>query len=70
METLGYTLITILAAYIVHNVREIRRILKERSEERTDNRRAFYRARAYKDKAYKRTLKKNREMLFNALTRR
>ena len=69
MEALAYTLIAILAAYLCHNVREIRRILKERSEERTDNRRAFFRARAYKDLANKRQLKNNREMLFKAISK-
>lgn len=69
MEALGYTLILILTLYIAYNIHRIKIILRERSEERTDNRRAFYRARAYKDLAYKRGLKNNREMLFKAISK-
>lgn len=48
---------------------EVRRCLKEQSDKRTDSRRAFFRARAYKDLAYKRQLKNNREMLFKAISK-
>lgn len=69
MEALGYTLILILTLYIAYNIHRIKIILRERSEERTDNRRAFYRARAYKDLAYKRGVKNNRETLFKAISK-
>ena len=69
METLGCILILILSAYIAYNISRIKVILRERSEERTDNRRAFYRARAYKNLAYKRGLKNNRETLFKAISK-
>lgn len=69
METLGCILILILSAYIAYNINRIKVILRDRSEERTDSRRAFYRARAYKNLAYKRGLKNNRETLFKAISK-
>ena len=47
----------------------IKEYLRERSEKRTERRRAYYRHRAYKDKAEKRTLKTNRETLFKAISK-
>lgn len=45
----------------------LRKILKARSDERTDNRRAFYRDRAYKVKAEARALKDARQELWRRL---
>lgn len=69
METLGMTLILILSGYEAYNITRLTRIFKQRSEERTDERRAFFRAQAYKDLAYKKGLKNNREMLFKAISK-
>ena len=69
METMAYTLIIILLATEVYCVWYIKEYLRERSEKRTERRRAYYRHRAYKDKAEKRTLKTNRETLFKAISK-
>lgn len=45
----------------------LKRILHIRSEERTDNRRAFYRAKAYKDLAERTALKNARQELWRSL---
>ena len=45
----------------------LRNILKARSDERTDNRRAFYRDKAYKAKAEARALKNARQALWRSL---
>ena len=45
----------------------LRRILRIRSEERTDNRRAYYRDKAYKVKAEARALKDARQKLWRSL---
>lgn len=42
-------------------------IIKQRSEERTDNRRAAYRAKAYKDLAERTALKNARQELWRRL---
>lgn len=43
------------------------RIFKKRSEERTDNRRAYYRDKAYKDLAERTALKNARQTLWRSL---
>ncbi|MGN0614924.1 hypothetical protein [Ruminococcus flavefaciens] len=45
----------------------LKRILRIRSEERTDNRRAYYRDKAYKTKAEARALKDARQELWRRL---
>lgn len=45
----------------------LKRILHMRSEERTDNRRAAYRAKAYKDLAERTALKNARQTLWRSL---
>ena len=45
----------------------LKRILRTRSEERTDNRRAAYRAKAYKDLAERTALKNARQALWRSL---
>lgn len=64
---LAYTLIVVLCSFLVYCGYSLKRELKHRSEERTNNRRAFYRDKAYKDLAEKRTLKNSRQALWNAL---
>lgn len=69
MNIFAYTLIIILLATEVYCAWWIKEYLREQSEKRTERRRAYYRRRAYKDKAEKRTLKNNREMLFKAISK-
>lgn len=64
---LADSLIVILSSILVYCGYSLRKELKQRSEERTNNRRAFYRDRAYKDLAEKRTLKNSRQALWNAI---
>lgn len=45
----------------------LKRILRTRSEERTENRRAYYRDKAYKTKAEARALKDARQELWRRL---
>lgn len=67
MEILGYCLVAILLSTEVWCGYRLRQIIRYRSEERTEARRAFYRARAYKELAKRRTLKKRRETLFKSI---
>ena len=69
MEALAYTLIVILVAYLSHNVREIRKILKERSELKAAARRAASRSRAYRQVHKEWTIYRNRRELSNYLKR-
>ena len=67
MEILAYILICVLSGYEIYNAYRIRKILRQRSEERTEARRAFYRDKAYKDLAYRRGLKNSRQMLWRSI---
>ena len=70
MQVLAYILIAILCGTEVWCGYRFRQIIRSRSEARTNARRAFYRAKAYKDIAERRTLKKRREMLFKEMINR
>ncbi len=65
--TLGTILIAALLGTEVWCGYTLRQILRQRSEERTDNRRAFYRNVAYKDKAEARALKNARQALWRSI---
>ena len=69
MMILGYILIAVLLGTEVWCGYRFRQIIRSRSEARTNARRAFYRAKAYKDIAERRTLKKRREMLFKSIVK-
>ena len=69
METLGYVLIVVLLATEMYCGYSLRKILRSRSEQRTDERRAYYRRKAYKTIRERRKLKKARETLFNSITK-
>ena len=70
-ETMYYlladTLIIVLSSFLVYCGYKLRQELRERSEQRTDNRRAAYRVKAYKDIAERRTLKNSRETLWRTI---
>ena len=67
MEILGYCLVAILLSTEVWCGYRLRKIIRYRSEARTEARRAFYRARAYKDMNERWRLKKRRETLFKSI---
>ena len=67
MEILGYCLVAILCGVEVWCGHRFRQIIRYRSEARTEARRAFYRARAYKDMNERWRLKKRRETLFKSI---
>lgn len=69
MNTLAAILIVILLLILAHCIVWLIQDGKERSEQRTSDRRAYYRLKAYKDKAKQRALKKARQMLWEDIRR-
>lgn len=69
MMILAYILIAVLLSTEVWCGYQLRQILKNRSEERTEARKAVYRAKAYKDMNERWALKKSREMLFKSIVK-
>lgn len=69
MEILGYCLVAILCGVEVWCGYRLRQIIRYRSEERTEARKAVYRAKAYKDMNERWALKKSREMLFKSIVK-
>lgn len=67
ITALGITLIVILVAVEIGCFLTLRKILHQRSDERTDARRAAYRDKAYNDIAEIRRLKNNRQELWRRL---
>jgi hypothetical protein len=67
MEILGYCLVAILLSTEVWCGYRLRQIIRYRSEERTEARRAAFRAKAYKDMNERWRLKKRRETLFKSI---
>jgi hypothetical protein len=67
ITVLGITLIVILVAVEIGCFILLRKILHQRSDERTDARRAAYRDKAYNDIAEIRRLKNNRQELWQSL---
>ena len=67
MEILAITLIAVLCGVEVYCGYALRQEFKQRSEKRTDNRRAAYRAKAYKDLAKRTALKNARQTLWRSL---
>lgn len=65
--TLGTILIAALLGTEVWCGYTLRQILRQRSEERTDARRARFRAKAYKNLNERWTLKKNRQKLWESI---
>ena len=66
-NALAYTMIAVLCGVLVVCGYLLRKELKERSEERTEARRAFYRYKAYKDMNERYDLKTSREKLWKSL---
>ena len=69
MLILAYSLIAILCGVEVYCGYALKHELKTRSEERTEARKAVYRARAYNDMETRWRLKKRRETLFRSITK-
>lgn len=64
---LHYAAIVVLEAYIIYSEVRLWMILKRRSDIRTNNRRAFYRVKAYKELDERTALKNARQALWRSV---
>lgn len=69
IETLGAALIIILLSIQAFCLIMVVKYLKSRSEQKTAERREFYRRRAYKEMNARCDLKKSREVLWNMISK-
>ena len=69
IETLGAALIIILLSIQAFCLIRVVKYLKSRSEQKTSERRDFYRRKAYKEMYERCDLKKSREKLWNMISK-
>lgn len=69
IETLGAALIIILLSIQAFCLIKVVKYLKIRSEQKTNERRAFYRRKAYKEMYERCDIKKSREVLWNIISK-
>lgn len=67
ITVLHYIAIAVLETYIIYSEVRLWMIFKRRSDARTDSRRAFYRAKAYRDLGERTALKNARQELWRSV---
>ena len=67
ITALHYIAIAVLEAYLIYSEVRLWKILERRSDARTDSRRAFYRAKAYRDLGERTALKNARQELWQSV---
>ncbi len=67
ITVLHYIAIAVLEAYLIYSEVRLWKILEHRSDARTDSRRAFYRAKAYRDLGERTALKNARQELWRSI---